>query len=103
MKITVYAKNHKTHDGRSFATYVTRLVKKDGSEVSTALKFNNGTPIPGTFPCNLIIEKDDANYTERVKTYEKDGETKEYTERTLWVKKWEMGEPFEDHSLDDFE
>ena len=102
MKITVFAKKRQTKDGKkTFFTYFTKLTKNDGEVVTASVRFVDGEcEIPATFPCNLIIDKGLCNLATKTETAE-DG--KEYTNKTLWVKGYEMGEPYVDTSLDDFE
>lgn len=103
MNLTVFAKSKTSKEGKSFNTYFAKLTKKDGSEVSTELKFREECGVPKSFPCNIIVDKQHANLVEKQVTFEKDGEEKEALQRKLWISKWTDGEPFVDHSLDDFE
>lgn len=102
MNITVFAKKKQTKDGKkTFFTYFTKLTKKDGDTVTANVKFvEDSCAIPETFPCNLIIDKSLCNLATKTETAE-DGH--EYVNKTLWVKGYEMGEPYVDTSLDDFE
>lgn len=103
MNLTVFAKSKTTKEGKPFNTYFSKLTKKDGTEVSVELKFREECGAPKNFPCNIIVDKQDANLVEKEITYEKDGEEKEALQRRMWISKWTDGEPYVDHSLDDFE
>lgn len=100
MKTTVFAKKRTTKEGRPFYTYSGRLTRKDGEQVVVSIKFGKDVKIPDTFPCNIDVAKESARYSEKkgVTT-----EGKEYTDRTLWVNAYTMGEPYVDNSCDDFE
>ena len=102
MQIVVFAKKRNTKEGKLFYTYLTKLVKKDGTEVTTAVKFRDvcGEPRPEVCPCNLIINKEDCNFSSNIINNEETGEI--ITSNTLWVNKWEMGDPYVDHSMDEF-
>ena len=102
MEITVFAKTRKTPENRTFRTYLTRLHKKDtGEEVTVGVRFAEGIPLPSIFPCNLILDKKNANLSQRRYTTE-DGEVR--FSQTLWIKEYQLSDvPFVDHSLDDYE
>ncbi len=103
MKVTVFAKRRKTEEGRQFTTYVAKLLKKDGSELSAGVKFREECGAPKAENCPMIIEipKDKANLSPRTYTDAKTGEEK--TSFDLWVSEWrESEEKYVDHSLDEF-
>ncbi len=104
MKVTVFGKKKTTSEGKSFTAFVAKLNRKDGSTLTASVKFREecGQPKLEECPCNLEIEKKDANLAERTYTREDTGEdAKSYT---LWVSKWKRSEEvYVDHSLDDFE
>lgn len=100
MKITVFRKMRKTMEGRTFASYLTRLPKKDGSSLTVSVRFKNDS-VPDDFPAVLEVSKKDANLSERVYTTSSGEDRVGYT---LWVNAWALsGEEWIDHSLDDFE
>lgn len=108
MKCAIFAKRKQTRDGKPFTSFVTRLTKKDGSEVTVGVRFREecGQPKEADCPCYIEVSKENANLT--TKTLEvTDPETNEIREvesRTLWVNAWTMSaEKYVDHSLDDFE
>lgn len=103
MNLTVFAKSRTTKEGKPFNTYFTKLTKKDGTEITTELKFREECGAPKNFPCNIIVDKRDANFVEKEITYEKNGEEQDALQRRLWISNWKDGEPYVDHSLDDFE
>ena len=116
MNLTIYAKKRQSADGRSFYTYLATMRKKDGTEDKVQVKFREecGQPKGDTCPCNIIVDKKDANLSARpysvlVPTGEtnEDGEAimreEERTGKELWVSKWKYGEAFVDHSLDDYD
>lgn len=101
MKLTIYAKTKKTSEGRSFKVYLSRLYnKRTGEDVPVRVVFQEGCTLPTIFPCNIVAEKADMNLSE--KKY-RDEQGEEHITRSLWIKDYQMGEPFEDHSLDDYE
>lgn len=114
MEINVFKKTRISKDGRSFDTYIGRLVKKSGEELTVQLKFKNTVDLPEEFPCTMVINKDNANLASRAydkKIIYRDPETGEVddyelvkaTGYTLWVSKIDEVIPYVDHSLDDFE
>lgn len=103
MEITIFAKKRQTRDGKkSFFTYLTTLVKKDGSPVTCAVKFAAPAdpPDPLSCPLNIIVAKDDCNMVIEPYTNDKTGETRDSFR--LWVKNYVIGSPYIDHSMDDF-
>lgn len=110
MEITVFAKKRNTTDGRVFYTYLSTLTKKDGSTVTTQVKFRDsaGKPNPEECPMNIKFDKTDANFTSKDRSEdvvdEDTGEvtSKIVTSRTLWIAKWSKGSPYVDTSMDDF-
>lgn len=104
MNITVFGKKRTTKEGKPFMTYFTKLEKKDGSEITAQVKFTEEAGNPKTVPCNLVIDKKNANYVEKTEKYI-DAETqqeKETIRKTLWVSAWKEGKPYVDTSLDAF-
>ena len=100
MKITVFSKKISKHDGSKFTGYVTRLKKKDGTEIYCRVRFREGCSAPSVCPAIIEVEKDYANLVK--KHYKNDD--KEYDIYTLWITDWEPTlEKYVDHSLDDFE
>lgn len=101
MEITVFAKNATSKDGRKFVRFITRLTRKSTGETFTSsVKFREDAGVPTVCPCNIVIDKKDANLQAHSYTTN-DGE--EAIGYTLWVSKWTMSDiPYEDHSLDDF-
>ena len=99
MKVTVFAKKKQTKEGRPFTAYVGRMTKKDGTEQAMSVKFKDCEP-PVVCPCNLEFDKQNGNIS--ITSYPtEDGKIGE--SRTLWLSAWMKGEPYVDHSLDDFE
>ena len=107
MKLAIFAKKRHTKDGREFTSYVTKLRKRDGSEVSCGVKFREacGSPKAEDCPCYIVVDKTNANLT--IKTQEittEDGEIKDIESKTLWVSAWGYSdEVYRDTSLDEFE
>lgn len=107
MKILVFAKNRLTKEGKAFNTYITKLTKIDGSEVTVALKFREecGQPKASDCPCYIDVNKKDANFnTKQVDIKDESGNViGEATQNVLWIQKWAMNpEKYVDHSMDDF-
>lgn len=102
MNITVFAKKATSKEGKNYSIYLGRLINKiTGEEINVRLKFREdcGQPKADSCPMNIIVAKDDANLVE--KAYTVDAETR--ISRTLWISKWEQGEAYVDHSLDDYD
>ena len=96
MKITVFSKKISS----KFTGYVTKLKKKDGTEIYCRVRFREGCSAPSVCPAIIEVEKDYANLVK--KHYKNDD--KEYDIYTLWINNWETTlEKYVDHSLDDFE
>ncbi|MBO7735742.1 MAG: hypothetical protein J6S67_24455 [Methanobrevibacter sp.] len=108
MKVLVFAKKRQTKDGRAFTAYVTKLPRKDGTELTAGVKFREecGAPTLEECPCYVMVDKKDANLATKNKeiTDEETGEIRDVVQYTLWVSKWSKSpEEYVDHSLDDFE
>lgn len=110
MELTIYAsKKSYEKEGiqKSFYAYSTRILnKKTGEEEFFNVKFREdcGKPLPANCPCNIKVEKKDANITRRERVYNdrETGEEKNVIDRVIWVNAWTEGSPFEDHSTDDY-
>lgn len=105
MQITVFAKKRTTKEGKPFTTYVSKMAKKDGSEVVVSVKFKDGcdAPKPEDCPLNIVFQQRDGNMSTReYTTHDDDGVVETRKALTLWLSKWSEGEPYEDHSLDEF-
>lgn len=101
MKITVYAKRKKTKTGKEFFTYLTTLTKKDGTEEMLEVKFREECGAPKNCPCNIVVNKEDANISKQTITREDNGEV--YEVKKLWITSWSSGEPYVDTSLDEYD
>lgn len=103
MIITVFAKRRQTNEGKIFYNYLTTLKNRNGESVPAQVKFRDsaGQPRPEDCPCNIIVEKTDANLSSREYTDENTAEVR--VARTLWVTRWDNGPEYVDHSLDDFD
>ena len=103
MEITIYAKKRTTSEGKSFYSYLSNLTRKDGTKQTVSVKFRDdcGNPKPENCPMNIKFDKSDANMATR--EFVRDDTGLVGTSYTLWVSAWEIGTPFVDYSLDDFE
>ena len=103
MEITTSAKKRNAKDGKTFYSYLSTLTRKDGTKQTVAVKFRDeaGNPKPEKCPMNIKFDRCAANMATKEFTREDSGEVG--TSYTLWIPAWEPGEPFVDHSLDDFE
>lgn len=103
MEITIYAKKRNSADGKTFYSYLSTLNRKDGTKQTVSVKFRDaaGNPKPELCPMNIKFDRCCANMATKEFIREDNGEVA--TSYTLWVSAWELGSPFEDHSLDDFE
>lgn len=103
MLISVFAKKAEK-DGRTYYRYIGKTNKKNGEEISFGVKFKDPCvgPRPDECPCNIVVDKSNANMAERHYT---DDNTREVrVAQTLWVRYYELSEvPWVDHSLDDFD
>lgn len=109
MELTIYAsKKSYEKDGqtKNFYVYSTKIKNKTTEEEEFFnVKFREecGNPPGSKCPLNIIVEKDDVNITKKTRKYTtKDGVEKEIEEKTIWVSAWKEGEPFVDHSTDDY-
>lgn len=108
MKVLVFGKKRQTKEGKNFTAYVTKMTKKDGTEITASVKFREecGQPKLEETPCYIEFDKTNGNMTHRnvEVTDNETGEIKEITNHTLWISKWKMSnEKYVDKSLDDFE
>lgn len=101
MKLTIFSKSMKSKEDRKFKVYLTRLKKKDGEEVPVRVSWAEGVVIPNAFPCIIIVEKKDANLSQKKYT---DSDGNPAYSYTLWVNDYKpSGEEYVDHSLDEYE
>lgn len=104
MIITVFAKSATSKEGKKYIIYLGRLTNKaTGEEVNVRVKFREdcGQPRADACPMTIIVPKEAANLVTSTYTVEDKGE--ERTSRTLWIAKWSEGEPYVDHSLDEYD
>ena len=97
MNIVVFSKKRTGADNRPFNTYLTRLKWKDGSEKAVTLKFKCDPP--RETPCNIVVDKANANLKTRSFISKTDGTLQDGY--TLFIESYTMGEPYVDHSCDD--
>lgn len=104
MQISIFAKKRTTKEGKTFYQFLTTLEKKDGTTETMRVAFRdiegNAVPKADSCPRNIIVDKDNANVSTTRYTDNETGELK--FRKTLWVSKWESGEPYVDHSLDEY-
>ena len=103
MEISIFAKNRKTKDGRSFTVYLSTLTKKDGTTFPCSVIFNQSCtrPKPESCPMNIIVDKEHCNVSKRRYLDESTGEI--LHAYTLWVSQFAAGGEYVDHSMDEFE
>lgn len=102
MEITLFCKKRKTKEGKSFDSFLAKLTKKGGTQITASVRFREecGQPKGSECPCNIVIEKGQCNMSEREWFNDETGEiSKSYT---LWITGWERGSEYVDHSMDDF-
>lgn len=103
MKAEIFGKKRQTEDGKKFYTYLTKLKKKDGTEVTAQVKFREECGNPKKLPCTIEFDKKDANYNEIEDSYvTEDGIEVPILRRVLWVSKY-IEKEYVDTSMDDFE
>ena len=105
MKITVFSRKSKTHDGRTFNVFVSSLTKNDGTSQYVTVRYSGKDKNKefDSAKCPFIIEfnKEDANLSCTPFEDKKTGEQRKNF--TLWIKDYTVSEEkFVDHSLDDF-
>lgn len=102
-EITIFAKKAQTADGRVFYKYLTRLTRKDGGEDVVEVKFTEsaGAPLSNSCPCNILVDKNNVNMTNRDFVDNKTGEIR--IAKRMWVSDWEVGSEYIDHSMDEYE
>lgn len=102
MEISIFAKKRQTKDGRPFYIYLTTLHRKDGTEVKAQAKFSTecDPPKPESCPCNIIVDKENCNFSSKTVLIEATGELVDRS--ILWIKQWANGSEYVDHSMDDF-
>ena len=103
MEITVFAKERKTQQGKTFWGYIATLTNKSTGEMETVgVRFRQscGNPDPDKCPMNIVVEKSDCNISTTRYTREDTGE--EAVSKSLWVMKWKEGSKYVDHSTDDY-
>lgn len=102
MKIEIFGKKHTKEDGKKFYTYLTKLKKKDGTEVTAQVKFREECGNPKKLPCTIEFDKKDANYNEIKDNYVgEDGIEVPILRRVLWVSNY-IEKEYVDTSMDDF-
>ena len=110
MQLTIFAKKLTSQDGRTYYKYLTTLKRKvEGGEledVTTVVKFREdcGAPKGDQCPINIIVEKTDCNYREKLERYTDDaGEEQVYNSKVLWISNWSPSpEKYVDTSMDQF-
>ena len=100
MEITIFAKTRTALDGRKFTSYISRLPLKAGGERTVTVKFREDCGAPKSCPCNIIVDRENANVVSYEYT-DADGEIK--TGYTMWISEWIQGSEYVDHSLDEYD
>lgn len=104
MKMNVFGKKGISKDGRAFMTYLGKLTKKSGEEVTVQVKFREEVGNPKNVPCVIEFDKSAANYTEKNVTYvDQEGLEQVATRKTIWISGSYKESEFIDTSMDDFE
>ena len=86
MKVLVFGKKRQTKDGKTFTAYVSKLQKRDGSEITAGVKFREdcGAPKLEETPCYIEVDKANANLDHKtVEVTTEDGEIKDVDRFTL--------------------
>ena len=103
MKILIYAKKRTTSEGKTFFSYLTKLLSnKTGETITASVKFAEcDAPKADTCPCYIEFDKADANLATKESIDEETGNA--FTSKTLWIKKYKVSdEKYVDTSLDEF-
>lgn len=101
MIVTVFSKKRTTSEGKKFTAYIGRFAKKDGTEITASVHFDEAINAPAVCPCCINVQKADANLSHKEYVREDTGEMG--TRYDLWIKAYTAGPEYVDHSLDDFE
>lgn len=104
MKIVIFGKKMTTNDGKkTFFSYFSTLVKKDGSELKCKVKFRKEAGYPLNLPCIIEFDKKDANLVdEKYFVTDANGVEVKLISKVLWVSKFKETE-YVDNQLEDFE
>lgn len=110
MELTIFAKKCTTKEGKLFYRYISKLTKKDGTELTATVKFREecGSPKGEKCPMIIAVNKSDCNFSSRtnvqmVKDEDGNEEEREYITNTLWVSAWsDTGKEYVDTSMDEF-
>ena len=110
MEITIFAKKRNTKEGKVFYNFLATITKKDGTSQVCTVKFRDdaGTPKAENCQMNILVQKDGCNLSskkfQRQVVDEATGElsTEQGEALTLWISKWAQGQPYVDHSMDDY-
>ena len=103
MEITVFAKERKTQNGKTFWGYLATLTNKTTGEQETiGVRFRQscGQPDPDKCPMNIEVDKADCNIS--TQTYVREDTGEPGVSKSLWVMKWKEGSEYVDHSTDDY-
>lgn len=103
MQISIFAKRRQTKEGKTFYNYLSTIRNREGKDIPCQVRFREGCGQPKAEQCpmNIVFDKKNANLTSRTYT---DHDTAEIRQsKVLWVSEWQPGEPYIDHSLDDFD
>lgn len=106
MKFNVFPKKITAKNtGKVFTKYITTLTNHSGEKFYTEVKFSDEAKGKLEYvPCEITINKEQGNFTSRtIHGKDRDGNDKDYTRNTLWVKDFEEINPYNDTSLDEFE
>ena len=109
MIIPIFAKKGtRKADGGTFYSFITTLIKKDGTQVKASVHFRRTakTPDPNECPMMISFDRKNANFVVREfdKSIETDSgtETKHIVDQRLWLSDWAAAGEYVDTSLDDF-
>lgn len=103
MEIAIFSKKRTGRDGKTFYNYLSTLTRKDGTKQSVQVKFREacGNPKADACPMNIKVSKKNCNLSTRDFVREDTGDCgRAYT---LWVSDWEIGSPYVDTSMDEFD
>lgn len=103
MLITIFAKKRTSREGKPFTAYLTRLTKKDGTTITTGVRFREdcGAPKAEICPCNIEVDKTACNFNSKEIGVNEDGVI--VYSNTLWVSAWKKSATeYRDSSMDEF-
>lgn len=100
MQLTIFGKPQQG-EKNNWTKYLTKLKLKSGDVVTAQVLFTEGCKPPRITPCNIIV-KPGTDMSAPEKAY-LDNEGKKKMKRVCYIRDYEPGEEYVDHTCDDLE